>query len=237
LDAQAAASRTRRRVARIALCAAVAGGWWWESGGQDRFVPRRFVEVVPGRLYRSGQIDRRLIREVLERNGIGLVVALRDDDPGRADHREEQLAARTLGIERVVLNLRGDGTGDPQRYVIALAAMARAQRAGEAVLVHCAAGARRSAAAVALYQLLVEGASPEVAYRELRRFGRPVEESPLLPYLNANLRGIAEQLVAIGVIASVPEPLPVLAPPSRRSAGQGSATMLASLPRGVRARP
>jgi predicted protein tyrosine phosphatase len=223
---QAAMPRTRRRVAALLLVAAVGAGWWWESGGQDRFIPRRFVEVEPGRLYRSGQIDRRLIRDVLVEHKIGLVVALRDDNPERANHREEQRVARALGVERVVLNLRGDGTGDPQRYVTALAAMARARRAGEAVLVHCAAGARRSAAAIALYLLLVEGASPEVAYRELARFGQPVEETALLPYLNANLRGIAEALVKRGVIARVPEPLPVLVKPGSLALAPGMPAQL-----------
>jgi hypothetical protein len=93
--------------------------------------------------------------------------------------------------------------------------MARARREGRAVLVHCAAGVRRSAAAVALYELLVDGEPAEAAWRELDRFGSPAEESALLPYLNANMRRIAEELVALGVIDRVPHPLPVLKPPPR----------------------
>jgi predicted protein tyrosine phosphatase len=209
----------RRWLAAAVFLALASGGWWWESGGQDRFVPRRFIEVEQGWLYRSGQIDQHLIREVLDEHDISLIVSLRDDDRSRSDHREEIEAARELGVERLVLNLHGDGTGDPRRYAVALAAMARAKRDGHAVLVHCAAGARRSAAAVALYELLVDGEPAEAAWRELDRFGSPAEESALLPYLNANLRGIAEQLVAMGVIDRVPEPLPVLSPPPRGLAG------------------
>jgi predicted protein tyrosine phosphatase len=217
VNAAAEHSSDRRRwwIAGAVVLAIVAGASWWESGGEDRFVPRRFVEVEPGRLYRSGQIDRHLIREVLDEHDIALIVSLRDDDRSRSDHREEIEAARELGVERLVLNLHGDGTGDPRRYAVALAAMARANREGRAVLVHCAAGVRRSAAAIALYKLLVDGEPADVAWRELDRFGDPAEESALLPYLNANLRGIAEQLVEMGVIDRVPEPLPVLTPPPR----------------------
>jgi predicted protein tyrosine phosphatase len=213
--ADGASRRRGRRAAAAVLLALAAGGWWWESGGQDRFIPKRFVEVEGGWLYRSGQIDRHLIREVLDAHDIALIVSLRADDPARPDHREEIEAASELGVERVVLSLHGDGTGDPRRYAVALAAMAGARREGRAVLVHCAAGVRRSAAAVALYELLVDGGPTEAAWRELDRFGSPAEESALLPYLNANMRRIAEELVALGAIDRVPDPLPVLKPPPR----------------------
>jgi hypothetical protein len=101
------------------------------------------------------------------------------------------------------------------------------------VLVHCAAGSRRSAAVVAMYQLLVEGRSPEDTYRELDRFGkRPVAESPLLPYLNDHMGELAELLVERGVIERVPDPLPLLQPPSRPSLLDRLARWVGSLPPG-----
>ena len=134
---------------------------------------------------------------------------------GRADHRAERRGEHALGIERVELHLRGDGTGDPEVYVRAIEAVARARRAGIPVLVHCAAGTRRAGAVTALYLLLVEGRSAAEAWRELSRFGADtLPDSPLVPFLNHNLRAIAAGLVLRGVIERVPEPLPILGPPA-----------------------
>ena len=66
----------RRQVARRAILVAcglalVLGGivlWSWVL--RDRFIPKRFGVVVPGKVYRSGQISRFLIANVIERNGI-----------------------------------------------------------------------------------------------------------------------------------------------------------------------
>ena len=85
--------------------------------------------------------------------------------------------------------MRGDGTGKLSRYADAIAEVAEARRAGVSVLVHCAAGARRSAAVISMYQLLVERRDAAAVYDELDRFGkRSVADSPLLPYLNENMQ-------------------------------------------------
>ena len=180
---------------------------------RDRLPPKRFVAVEPGFLYRSGSIAPGVVREVLEEHRIRRIVWLLHYEASRPKHRAQQEAIEALGITRVNLSLRGDGTGSPRRYVEAIAQIVEARRAGEAVLVQCAGGARRSGAVVALYELLVEGRTPEQAYRELARFGSPVVETPLLEYLNLNMGQIAAGLAARGVIAAVPSPLPLLRPP------------------------
>jgi len=178
-------------------------------------MPKRLVAVEPGWLYRSGQISPRLVRPVLEELGIRKVVWMVHYDPERTSHRAEAQATQALGIERLHFPMRGDGTGKLSRYADAIAEVHESRLAGEPVLVHCAAGSRRSAAVVSLYQLLVEGRPAGEVYQELDRFGtRPVAESPLLPYLNGNMRKLAEQLVDRGVITRVPDPLPVLRPPA-----------------------
>jgi protein tyrosine phosphatase (PTP) superfamily phosphohydrolase (DUF442 family) len=135
-------------------------------------------------------------------------------DGDKESHRAEKAATDALGIERLHFPMRGDGTGKVTRLADAIAAVHEARREGEPVLVHCAAGSRRSAAVVSMYQLLVEGRPVGEVYRELDRFGvRPVAQSSLLPYLNSNMRELAEELVERGVIERVPEPLPQLRPP------------------------
>jgi protein tyrosine phosphatase (PTP) superfamily phosphohydrolase (DUF442 family) len=214
---------TSARRPRIVLClalASLAAALAGASQVRHLLVPKRFVAVEPGFLYRSGQISPRLVRRVLEEHAIHRVVWLVAYDPARESHRAEREATRALGIEPIHLPLRGNGTGKISRYADAIEEIARARRAREAVLVHCAAGARRSAGVVAMYGLLVEGWSPERAYRELDRFGeRPVAESPLLPYLNDHMGELAALLVERGVLERAPARLPLLRPPVRASLG------------------
>jgi len=176
--------------------------------------PKRLVEIEPGLLYRSGQISPRLIRGVLEDLGIRRVVWMLHYDDAKASHRAEREAIDALGIERLHFPMRGDGTGKIPRLADAIAAVHEAREAGETVLVHCAAGSRRAAAVVSMYQLLVEGQPVDQVYRELDRYGsRPVAQSAILPFLNSNMRELAEELVERGVLERVPETLPVLRPP------------------------
>ena len=208
-------SRLRRPVVALAAIALIAAGASAVAlRKSEELRPKRLVAVEPGGLYRSGQISPRLIRGVLEDLGIRRVVWMLHYDEAKPSHRAEKAAIEALGIERMHFPLRGDGTGKLSRYADAIAAVHEARQAGEPVLVHCAAGSRRSAAVVAMYELLVEGRPVDAAYRELDRFGaRPVADSPLLPYLNENMRELAEELVERGVIERVPDPLPLLRPP------------------------
>jgi hypothetical protein len=208
-------SRTIRRLLLLSLTLAIAAVCVRVTAPRlrDQLVPRRLEEVQPG-LFRSGQLAPRLVHDVLERHGIRKIVWMLHFDETKASHRAERGAAEALGVEIVNLHLRGDGTGRVERYVEAVAEVAEARRAGDAVLVQCASGSRRSGGVVALYLLLVERRSAREAYAELDRFGGPVAETPLLPYLNLHLREIAEGLAARGVIDGVPEILPLLVPPA-----------------------
>jgi hypothetical protein len=219
MEAQLLSSVSRSRGLRgvIAALLALAVGiaflnFFRIAGFQLR--PKRFVVVEPGLLFRSGELAPRLVHDVLEENRIRKVVWMLNYDARKASHRAEKAAIEELGIEQVNLSLRGDGTGKLGRYVDALTEVAESVRAGEAVLVQCASGSRRTGGVIALYQLLVEGRSPEAAYRELDRFGsHPVAETPLLAYLNLNMAEIGRRLAARGVIERVPSPPPRLSPP------------------------
>jgi protein tyrosine/serine phosphatase len=205
----------RPRFAAAALTLLLVGGGLAAAlSARDQLHPKRFAAVEPGFLYRSGEIAPRLIRDVLEDNGIRTVVWMLHYDASNESHRAEKAAIHALDVRQVNLSLRGDGTGKVERYVDAVAEVADARRRGEAVLVQCAGGARRSGAVVAVYRLLVEGVPAEEAYRELDRFGsRPVAETPLLEYLNLHIGEIADLLVERGVLERAPDPLPLLRPP------------------------
>jgi protein tyrosine/serine phosphatase len=178
---------------------------------RDRFVPKRWGVVEEGKIYRSGQLSRHLVRQMLQGHHIARVVDLTFDNPDDANHEAELAAIAELGIERRLCPLLSDGTGDVHIYAQAVAAVAEAAREGKPVLVHCAAGAQRTGGVVALYRLLVQGKSPEFTFAEMRKYRYDPRTSPLLlEYVNAHIAEIAADLVRDGTLERVPDPLPQL---------------------------
>lgn len=204
---------TGRLLLTIGLIAAVIGGgiWVWDGVLKDRLIAKRFGVVVPGSVYRSGQLSPYMIRKTLEENGIDLVVHLGEQDPNNKAHVAEQEAVEELGIERRLFPLSGDGTGDIESYAKAIAAIVEARDSGKQVLVHCAAGTYRTGGVIAAYRMLLEGASPAEAEAEMEQYNwNP--RNPILPeYLNSHMAELTQKLVEMGVLDSVPDPLPVLA--------------------------
>ena len=183
----------------------------WNNGLRDAVFAKNFGVVEPGRLYRSGQLSRWQVRRVLAENHIGRIVCMSANGGHPADVAAEVQAAADLHVRRDVYPLGGDGTGRVREYVLAVAAVAAAERAGQPVLVHCIAGAQRTGGVIACYQLLVEHRPPAEVLAEMERFGHDPHDNPhLLAYLNAHLGEIAAGLVADGTIERVPAPLPVL---------------------------
>jgi protein tyrosine phosphatase (PTP) superfamily phosphohydrolase (DUF442 family) len=215
-EAAAARPRLRNALIALALAASLCTGAvvWWRDGGKRLFQPRKWDAVDAGFLYRSGQIHRRLIEDTLRDHGIDLVIDLAKDESGDPDAAAERAAIERLGIRRIGFDLDGAGRGDPSAYSEALAAIAQAKRDGEQVLVHCNAGSERTGGVAMLYRTLFQGWSGADAYAEYARYrNRPPESGRVAGYLNANVGRIARELVAAGALESVPDPLPVYAPP------------------------
>jgi protein tyrosine/serine phosphatase len=209
----------RRRRILVALIVALAAGLVAVNHRQvtvlrDRFIPKRWGVVEEGKIYRSGQLSRHLVKQMLHDHGIRVVVDLTWDDPSDLNHVAELAAITDLGIERRLCPLLADGTGDVHIYARAVSEVAAAVRDGKAVLVHCAAGAQRTGGVVALYRMLVQRKSPEFVMTELRKYKYDPRGSPLLlEYVNAHIGEIAEDLVRDGTIDRVPDPLPQLRSP------------------------
>lgn len=191
--------------------------WWWlEAGGRDRFFPRNFGVVDAGRIYRSGQIDGGLVRDVLAGHGVDVIVNLANDIPGDPDKDAERAAIGELGIRRIdIPALDGHGIGPIEHYADALTAVVAARRRGEVVLIHCQGGSERTGALVAFYRLLIEQSEPERVYAEMLAYNhRPHRNGYLIPYINDHLKKLAQLLVARGVLARVPAPMPQLPVPA-----------------------
>lgn len=192
------------------MLVAGAGVWTWKAVLEDRIIPKRWGVVEEGAIYRSGQLHRDLVEKTLRRYKIATIVSLTFEDPNDGNQQAELRAAATLGIDLQRYPLSGDGTGDIQNYAKAVAAIARARKAGRPVLVHCAAGSQRTGGVIAFYRLLVEGRPPSFVYRELRRFGWKPSNRALIEYMNDHMGDLARRLVEMGVIQDVPSPLPAL---------------------------
>lgn len=205
--------RWRRIVAVVALLMAgiVAK---FGPGWRDRYLtPRNWATVEPGRLYRSGQVSRQLVKPTLAANKIKSIVFMSEDKANRPDVEAERAAAAELGIERHNFPLGGDGVGNPIRYADAIEVIARCDKAGKPVLVHCHTGAQRTGGTIALYRVLVQGRPGRDAYAELLAHGHDPRENPkLVPFINQRMPEIARALADRGVIPTVPATMPVVGP-------------------------
>ncbi len=203
----------RAWLAIIAGVAAIAGGIAGWDAVKYRFIPKRFGVVVPGEIYRSGQISQDQFAPTIRTHGIDVVIDLNGVDPTDVDQAAEIAAYDALDIENYRFKLEGNGTGVVESYVNAIATLAECHRAGKSVLVHCHAGTQRTGSVVAAYRVLVLGESPQAAYAELAKYGWNADsDQVLLLYLNGHMRHVAEQLVARGIISRVPDPIPVVGP-------------------------
>jgi protein tyrosine/serine phosphatase len=198
-----------------AVCAVVVVGitLLWVFVLRDRFIPKRFGVVVPGQVFRSGQISRFLIADVVDRNHIGTIIDLNGLDPKDADQQAEIEVSEAKNVRHLRFPLRGDATGQIDRYAGAVQAIVESEHEGRPVLVHCAAGTQRTGACVSFYRLLVRHDSPESVYRELMSYGwDPRSHHILLEYVNGHMRELAHLLVERHVIDREPDPLPTLHP-------------------------
>lgn len=197
-------------LAAAALIGAGIGVW---DAVKYRFIPKRFGVVVPGEIYRSGQISKWQFAPTVDRFGIDVVIDLNGVDPGDEHQAAEIAACERLGLEHHRFKLEGNGTGNVDSYVEAIATLAACHHEGKTVLVHCHAGTQRTGSVVAAYRTLVLGESADEAYAELQRYGwNPKTDQVLLSYFNANLPRVAAELRRRGLIERAPDPLPVLGP-------------------------
>ena len=143
---------------------------------------KRFREVEPGRLYRSGQPTAAGFREVVERYGIKMVVNLQHEEPdpmlpnnwlGKGQIRESELC-KQLGVEYRLITpdvLPPGNTLDKEPPAVKEWLALLDDEKNYPILLHCKAGLHRTGRLTAIYRMEFHGWSHGEALRELRANG------------------------------------------------------------------
>jgi protein-tyrosine phosphatase len=143
---------------------------------------KRLREVVPGLVYRSGQLTAEGFADVVPKLGIKTIINLQDDFPDpdldssffdRRTIKESDLC-RQLGVRYVLiapdLVWRSHvGIDRPQAIDQFLAVMDDPD--SYPVLIHCKAGLHRTGCMAAIYRMEYQGWTPRQAIQEMKRHG------------------------------------------------------------------
>jgi hypothetical protein len=143
---------------------------------------KRFREVTPGRVYRSGQMTAAGFREIIERHHIKLVINFQHEEPdpfladhwlGRGKVRESDLC-RSLGVKYALITpdlLPPNNRLDMIPPAVDEFLKLLDDESNYPVLIHCKAGLHRTGRLTAIYRMEYEGWSRGEALRELRANG------------------------------------------------------------------
>ncbi|MEZ6044811.1 MAG: hypothetical protein R3C11_04370 [Planctomycetaceae bacterium] len=144
----------------------IASALIWDEFFKYQFFAKRFGEVVPGEIFRSGQISVAMFEPTVRKHDIQVVIDLNGFDTTDSRQVNEVETSKRLGIEHYRYRLDGDGRGDITEYANAIEKLVECQETGKPVLVH-AAGAHRTGGVVACYRMLLEDLPAEKAYKEM----------------------------------------------------------------------
>ena len=154
------------RIATVLVVVGVAGlsVWLTDETRRNRLVWDHWDVAVPGRLYRSGQLNPDQLAAAVKAYGLKTIVSFQL--PGKGVEQERALCKR-LNVDFLSLPMPGDGFGREEQFREVLAACDDPER--RPVLVHCARGTCRTGAAVALYRFERNGWTIDDVQAEMAR--------------------------------------------------------------------
>ncbi len=143
---------------------------------------KRLREIIPGRVYRSGQLTVAGFQEAVRRLGIRTIVNLQDDFPDpdllysfwdRRTLKESdlcrQLGVRYVLIEPDLISRRRVPESRPQAIDQFLQLMD--DPSVYPVLIHCKAGLHRTGVLTAVFRMEYQGWTPAAAFLEMKALG------------------------------------------------------------------
>ncbi len=167
--------RFTRNAALIATAIGL-GAWYGVEGVYPNLVPKNFGTVQEDLLYRAGRLTPAATAKVVREHNIRTIIDFGGWDRHPGADRRAQRTAEELGVDRIVLPLWGDGSGDPNRYAEALRIIEDPAR--QPVLVHCAAGSERTGCLAGLWRMRHEGVSVEQVIERSREYGHDPVKTP-----------------------------------------------------------
>ena len=145
----------------IAALILAASLWAWDQLVKDHVIPKRFGVVEQGVIYRSGRMSSFLVKRVLAEHNIKVIVTLEGLKDADRDQQAEIAASEELDIEILRFPLRGNGTGEVENYIQAIATIHKAKSENKPLLIHCAVGTQRTGGVLASYHMLFDNWTPE----------------------------------------------------------------------------
>jgi protein-tyrosine phosphatase len=143
---------------------------------------KRLREVVPGKVYRSGQLTAEGFADAVKQFGIRTIVNVQDEWPDpdidlnfwtRETIKEKELCHR-LNVNYVHLApdlVSHDQAGEKPPAVLATFLELMDRESTYPVLIHCRAGLHRTGVLCAVYRMEYQGWTPDAAFRELKAHG------------------------------------------------------------------
>jgi tyrosine-protein phosphatase SIW14 len=178
------------------LIALAVGGWYFSQHYDERNYFFNFGVVVPGKLFRSGQLKPKNFEELAEKHGIKSIICLRGKEDSDVYALAKERGVKILGVE-----LTAKRPPKPEQLELIMKALSGASfkpsdysgqirqglglegdtvRLEPPYVIHCAAGADRTGYIVAVYRICFEGWSTEKARMEMLRYFHLPAQYPAL---------------------------------------------------------
>jgi tyrosine-protein phosphatase SIW14 len=160
----------------LILVLLIGGPLWYYQHQRSHY--RNFREVVPGVLYRSGQLSPYGLKKINHEYGIKTIICLRDDD--KFNDKQERWEENFANNEYIVFVRlpplpwwAPEGKEPPAMTNVRefLKVIKDPVKYPRPILLHCFAGEHRTGVYVAIYRMEVDHWTREQAVEELQRFG------------------------------------------------------------------